>query len=79
MPFPVTKSQREALGDPRPSIEERYPSREDYLGRVRKAAQSLADDRYLLADEVELLVDQAAQRYDLLCQQVPQPQAAADD
>ncbi|MCH8108242.1 MAG: hypothetical protein IIB30_07810 [Chloroflexi bacterium] len=79
VPFPVTKSQREASGDPRPSIEERYPSREDYLGRVRKAAQALAGERYLLADEVEPLVDQAAQRYDLLYQQVPQAQAAADD
>jgi hypothetical protein len=79
VPFPVTKSQREASGDPRPSIEERYSSIEDYLGRVRKAALDLAGERYLLADEVELLVDQAAQRYDLLCQQVPQAQAAADN
>ena len=76
MPFPITKSQRDALGDPRPSLEERYSSREDYLGRVRNAAQELVEGRYLLAEEIELVVDQAAQRYDLLHQQVPQAQAA---
>ena len=43
---------------------------------MRNAAQDLVDDRYLLAEEIELVVDQAAQRYDLLQQQVPQAQAA---
>ena len=76
MPFPITKSQRDALGDTRPSLEERYSSREDYLGRVRNAAQELVEGRYLLAEEIPLVVDQAAQRYDLLHQQVPQAQAA---
>ena len=76
LPFPITKSQRDAIGDPRPSLEERYSSREDYLGRVRNAAQELVEGRYLLADEIERVVDQAAQRYDLLHQQVPQAQAA---
>jgi len=76
LPFSITRSQRDALGDPRPSLEERYSSREDYLGRVRNAAQDLVEGRYLLADEVKLVVDQAAQRYDLLHLQVPQAQAA---
>ncbi len=42
----------------------------------RNAALVLVEERYLLADEVDLVVDQAAQRYDLLHQQVPQAQAA---
>jgi len=41
----------------------------------RNAALVLVEERYLLADEVDLVVDQAAQRYDLLHQQVPQAQA----
>ncbi|PKB78432.1 MAG: hypothetical protein BZY88_18520 [SAR202 cluster bacterium Io17-Chloro-G9] len=76
LPFPVTKSQGDASGDPRRSLEERYISKEDYLGRVRKAAQNLVDDRYLLAEDIYPVVDQAAQRYDLLHRQVPQHQAA---
>ena len=32
---PRTRAEREATGDPRPSIAERYASREDYLDRVR--------------------------------------------
>ena len=76
LPFPITKSQRDALGDPRLSLEERYSSREDYLGRVRNAAQDLVEGRYLLAEEIEQVVNQAAQRYDLLHRQIPQAQAA---
>src|SRR5262249_46172696 len=41
MPFPATQVGREASGDPRPSIEERYASKEDYLRRVQQAAEAL--------------------------------------
>ena len=34
IPFPVTKAAREAAHDPRPSIEERYGSRERYQALV---------------------------------------------
>ena len=40
--------RRETPGDP---IEERYASREDYLGRVREVAASLVEVRYLLEEE----------------------------
>ena len=63
--FASTKEEREARGDPRPSIAERYPSRDAYLEQVRQAAQQLVEDRYLLAEDLELLVDQAAERYDV--------------
>jgi len=39
IPFPATRVGREASGDPRRSIEERYASKEDYLEQVKKAAQ----------------------------------------
>jgi hypothetical protein len=67
IPFPVTREEREAKGDPRRSIAERYASREDYLERVRQATQALIDARYVLAEDFDEIVSQAAQHYDLLC------------
>lgn len=64
LPFPATRVERERSGDPRPSIEERYRDRDDYLARVRVEAESLAAARYVLASDVDLLVSLAAQRYD---------------
>jgi hypothetical protein len=77
IPFPATKAEREASGDPRLSIEERYGSKDDYLGLVRQAAQALIDVGYLLAEDLELVVGQASERYDLFRGRVGA--AAADD
>ena len=54
IPFARTRAERETSGDPRPSIAERYASREAYLDRVREAARALARDGYLLEDDVPL-------------------------
>ena len=62
--FPVTRSDRERTADPRLSIEERYAGRDDYLRRVRAVAEQLAADRYALEEDVELMVANAAERYD---------------
>jgi len=67
MPFPATREAREAVGDPRRSIAERYASRNDYLERVRKATEALLQARYLLAEDLEEILTQAAQHYDLVC------------
>jgi hypothetical protein len=66
LPFPTTREAREAAGDPRRSIAERYASREDYLERVKQATQALIESRYLLAEDFEEIVSRAAQHYDLL-------------
>lgn len=63
VPFAVTKQAREASGDPRPSIAERYSDRDAYLDQVRQAAQRLVEDGYLLAEDQELVVRQAAERF----------------
>ncbi|MFQ6029530.1 MAG: alpha/beta hydrolase domain-containing protein, partial [Dehalococcoidia bacterium] len=76
IPFPATQAEREASGDPRPSIEERYTSREDYLDRVRQAAQVLVGQGYLLAEDIETVIDQAAQHYDVFRSRVQETQAA---
>jgi hypothetical protein len=65
IPFPANRVDREAAGDPRRSIDERYPSRQDYTYRVRLAAQELVSSGYLLAEDVERLITQAGERYDL--------------
>ena len=50
---------------PRPSIEERYASKEDYLRRVQQAAEALVQRGYLLAEDLPTVLEQASQRYDL--------------
>ena len=62
--FPATRSERERTADPRLSIEERYAGRDDYLRRVRAVAEQLAGDRYALEEDIELMVANAAERYD---------------
>jgi hypothetical protein len=64
--FPRTRAEREASGDPRRSIQERYASRDAYLARVRDAARALAEDGYLLAEDEDVSVAFAARAWDWL-------------
>ncbi|MFN8091631.1 MAG: alpha/beta hydrolase domain-containing protein [Vicinamibacteria bacterium] len=66
IPFARTRAEREAAGDPRPSIEERYAGRDDYLARVRRAADALVAGRLLLAEDVPAVVERAARHWDWL-------------
>jgi hypothetical protein len=59
-PFAATKAERERAGDPRPSIEERYRSRDDYVNRVRIAAQELVARGFLLSEDAAVIVQEAA-------------------
>ena len=64
IPFPATKAKRLASSDPRPSVEERYASKDDYLRRVREAAVKLLKERYLLAEDVDPIVARGAEMWD---------------
>ncbi len=66
IPFAVTRAERMASGDPRPSIEERYASRDEYLARVRELAETLVQQGHLLTEDVEVLVGQGAEVYDAI-------------
>ena len=66
IPFARTRAERERANDPRPAIEERYPSRDAYLARVSTAAHDLAEQGYLLKEDVPHVVEQAGQRWDAL-------------
>ena len=59
IPFAATKAEREKTGDPRLSLEERYPSREVYVGAVRKAADTLVNGRRLLPQDAVRLIAEA--------------------
>jgi len=49
VPFFRTQAQRLAVGDPRPSLEERYGTHAGYVAAVRAAADNAACQGYLLA------------------------------
>jgi hypothetical protein len=75
MPFHRTLQERIVWGDPRPSIAERYPTREHYLGLYALAAIELVEDGFLLAEDVPGLVRHAESLWEL----VTEPPASADD
>jgi hypothetical protein len=70
IPFSTTRDLREAAGDPRASIAERYASRADYLERVKQATEALIQARYLLPEDREEILGQAGQQYDLVCRRL---------
>jgi hypothetical protein len=59
IPLARTKAEREAKKDPRLSVEERYASRQDYLGRISDSALALASEGYLRNEDVASLIRQA--------------------
>jgi hypothetical protein len=59
VPFARTKAEREAKGDPRPSLEERYHDGADYAAKVAKAASALAQEGYLLQEDAERITAKA--------------------
>ena len=65
IPFAATRTEREVSGDQRLSIEERYDSRDHYLGLVKNAVRKLIGQRYLLEEDSEPVVAMAAEHYDL--------------
>jgi hypothetical protein len=66
LPFPPTEAERAQRGDPRASIAARYRDRADYVEQTRAATLHLVDDGYLLAEDVDLVLELAAKQYDLL-------------
>jgi len=64
IPLAQTKADREGAKDPRASISERYSSKEQYLDKIARAADALAKDRYLLAEDVPLVVKRAADHWE---------------
>lgn len=69
IPLPRTEAERARRGDPRPSIEVRYPTKVHYLAAASKAAASLAAPGYLLSEDIPRILDRAARHWDWIMQQ----------
>jgi hypothetical protein len=59
IPFKKTKEGRLAAGDPRLSLQERYQSHNGYVTRVTKAANDLADEGLLSAEDAGQIIAEA--------------------
>jgi hypothetical protein len=60
IPFPDTPSEREATGDPRPSVLERFPDRASYVAAITEAARELVAHGLMLEEDVERCAAAAA-------------------
>ena len=65
-PLPKTNSDAAAAHDRRKPIAERYQSRDDYLQKFSAAAKKLADDRFLLQDDIQALIKRGADEWDFV-------------
>jgi hypothetical protein len=60
LPFARTKAEREAANDSRPSLEELYRNRTDYVNRIRVAARELEQGGFLLPEDAAIIIQSAA-------------------
>jgi len=63
-PFAATEQERVAAGDPRPSLEERYPTRDHYVKAIARAVEELQNKRLLPAEDADLIAKAASERVD---------------
>lgn len=61
IPFQSTKAGRMTAGDPRPSVQERYPSFNEYRARVVVAVDNLVRNRFLICDDTQDIVNRLLQ------------------
>ncbi|WP_267427830.1 alpha/beta hydrolase domain-containing protein [Methylobacterium sp. GC_Met_2] len=61
LPFARTRAEREASGDPRSSLEERYRDQDTYLAAVARSVDSLVKDRLLLREDGDRMIEVARQ------------------
>ena len=59
IPLKTTKAERQAAGDPRRSLEERYKSHAGYVRDVAKAAKKLEREGFLLPADAQQYIDEA--------------------
>jgi hypothetical protein len=71
VPFARTEAERQAVGDPRPSLAARYASRAAYEGKVRAAAGQVSRLGFLLPEDIEPLVSEAGGLYDRIMARDP--------
>jgi len=62
IPFARTKAEREAKGDPRLSIEERYSSHRAYVEAVKKTVDGLRKEGLMLSEDAERYIKAAQEK-----------------
>ena len=75
IPFARTEAERQAAGDPRPSLAARYADRGAYEAKVRAAAAEVVRKGFLLAEDVDPLVADASGLYDRVIAHDPADQS----
>lgn len=73
VPLPRDEEEAEAAGDPRPSLETLYHSKEAYLTRVAAAARDLVEKGVLLSEDVGRVVVRAEALWDWVME-APDPE-----
>jgi hypothetical protein len=63
LPFARTKAEREAKGDPRLSLEERYGDPAGFVRAVEAAARKLVGERFLLQEDADRYIQAAKAAY----------------
>jgi hypothetical protein len=63
IPLARTAEERKQSGDPRPSVEERYASRERYMEKFRAAAETLIHQRFLLQEDLPAIMDRGEREW----------------
>ena len=71
IPFAATRSERLAAGDSRPSVTERYESKEAYVTAVAEATLSMAADQLILGMDIDPIIEEAGAFYDRVLGQTP--------
>jgi hypothetical protein len=66
IPLSRTEAEREARGDPRPSIEALYPSKDAFLERVRASTRAMVREGFLLPEDAATAVEAARAHWDWL-------------
>ncbi len=66
IPFAATEAERLKAGDPRRSIEARYPSHAAWAGKVIAAAERLVTERLLLREDADRFIAAARESRDVM-------------
>ncbi len=64
IPLPRTNGEKNETGDPRPSLDTLYGSREVYLSEVTNATRELISEGFLLDEDLEYVVGRAGRYWD---------------
>jgi hypothetical protein len=65
IPFATTEAERQRNGDPRPSLEGRYPSREAWAKQLAAATERLVAERLLLREDADRLIAAGHESWDV--------------